>query len=111
VRTNPSAAFGAALLAATLAACSSDEPPAEPLRTVRTAELRYDGAAESNRYVGTVQARHEVEHAFRVGGKVIERRVEVGDVVRAGDILAVTGSAEAKTAAAAMLREPGYLPG
>ena len=31
--------------------------------------------------------------------------------LRAGDILAVTGSAEAKTAAAAMLREPGYLPG
>ena len=89
MRTNPSAAFGAALLAATLAACSSDEPPAEPLRTVRTAELRYNGAAESNRYVGTVQARHEVDHAFRVGGKVTERRVEVGDAVRAGDVLAV----------------------
>ena len=26
--------------------------------------------AEANRYVGTVQARHEVEQAFRVGGKV-----------------------------------------
>ena len=89
MRTIPSAAFVAALLAAMLAACTSDEPPAEPLRTVRTAELRYDGAAETNRYVGTVQARHEVEHAFRVGGKVTERRVVVGEAVREGDILAV----------------------
>jgi RND family efflux transporter MFP subunit len=44
---------------------------------------------EANRYVGTVHARHEVEHAFRVGGKVAERRVEVGQAVREGDILAV----------------------
>jgi RND family efflux transporter MFP subunit len=79
----------AAPLAAMLAACTPGKPPAEPMRTVRTAELRYNGAAEANRYVGTVQARHEVEHAFRVGGKVAERRVEVGQAVREGDILAV----------------------
>jgi RND family efflux transporter MFP subunit len=36
-----------------------------------------------------VQARHEVEEAFRVGGKVMERRVDVGQAVREGDVLAV----------------------
>jgi multidrug efflux pump subunit AcrA (membrane-fusion protein) len=39
--------------------------------------------------VGTVQSRHEVDQAFRVGGKVLQRRIEVGQTVGAGDILAV----------------------
>ena len=44
---------------------------------------------EAHRYVGTVQSRHEVDQAFRVGGKVVERRVDVGAVVREGDVVAV----------------------
>ncbi len=69
----------------------SEKPPAEPLRTVRTAEVRYDPgkASESNRYVGSVQSRHEVEEAFRVGGKILQRKVDVGQKVREGDLLAV----------------------
>ena len=76
-------------VAAMLAACSPESPPAEPLRPVRTVELRYDSARDANRYTGTVRARHEVEEAFRVGGKVLQRKVDVGQVVREGDILAV----------------------
>lgn len=79
----------AATIAAMLSACAPNKPPAEAPRPVRTSELRYDGAGEANRYVGTVQARHEVDQAFRVGGKVAERRVEVGQTVREGDVLAV----------------------
>jgi RND family efflux transporter MFP subunit len=75
-------------LIAVLTACSH-EPAAEVLRPVRTVEVRYGEAREAHRYVGTVQSRHEVEQAFRVGGKVVERRVDVGDVVREGDVLAV----------------------
>ena len=56
---------------------------------MRTVEVRYDDAPDTSRYFGAVQARHEVEQAFRVGGKVMERRVDVGDPVREGDILAV----------------------
>jgi RND family efflux transporter MFP subunit len=41
-----------------------------------------------SRYFGSVQARREVDQAFRVGGKVLERRVDVGDSVRQGDVLA-----------------------
>jgi RND family efflux transporter MFP subunit len=36
-----------------------------------------------------VQARHEVNQSFRVAGKVLERRVEVGETVREGDVLAI----------------------
>ena len=82
----------AALVAASLAAlagCGPKKPEAEAPRPVRTVELRYDQAHESNRYFGTVQARHEVDQAFRVGGKVVSRKVDVGQAVREGDVLAV----------------------
>ena len=86
MKTPIAAATVAALF---LTACSPEKPPAEALRMVRTAEVRYDRAAESNRYVGTVQARHEVDQAFRVGGKVASRKVDIGKTVREGDVLAV----------------------
>jgi membrane fusion protein, multidrug efflux system len=72
-----------------LSACSHDAPPAETLRPVRTVEVQYENAREVSRYFGSVQARHEVDQAFRVGGKVLERRVDFGDSVREGDVLAV----------------------
>ena len=86
---NPIAAASlAALIAAALAGCSH-EKQAEAPRPVRVAEIRYDHEQERNRYVGTVQVRHEVDQAFRVGGKVMQRRVDVGQAVREGDVIAV----------------------
>lgn len=85
-------------VAATLAACSADEPTAEAPRPVRTAEIRYDAAREANRYAATVQSRYEVEQAFRVGGKVARRLVEVGQTVREGDVLAVLDDSDYRLA-------------
>jgi len=79
----------AATVAALLAACGHDKSSAEAPRLVRTTELRYDMAAETNRYFGAVRARYEVDQAFRVGGKIVQRQVEVGQSVREGDVLAV----------------------
>jgi RND family efflux transporter MFP subunit len=81
-----------------LCACSQDKPPVQAPRTVRTAELRYDHAREANRYVGTVQSRHEVDQAFRVGGKVAQRKVDVGQIVNEGDVLAVLDDADYRLA-------------
>jgi RND family efflux transporter MFP subunit len=80
-------------IGAMMSGCS-DKPAAEALRTVRTAEIRYDKARETNRYVGSVLSRHEVNEAFRVGGKVIQRKVEVGQKVREGEVLAVLDDAD-----------------
>ena len=74
--------------AAILSACAP-KPTADAPRPVRTVEVRYDNVHETNRYVGTVQARHQVDQGFRVGGRVAHRLVEVGQVVREGDVLAV----------------------
>ena len=92
------AAYLALPIAALLCACTREKPPAEALRPVRTVELRYDKAAQANRYVGTVQARHEVDQAFRVGGKVVERKVEVGQSVREGEVLAVLDATDYRLA-------------
>lgn len=89
MKTSIGPASIAATIVSLLSACSHDAPPAEPLRPVSTVELRYGSAREVSRYFGSVQARHEVDQSFRVGGKVLERRVDVGQSVREGDVLAV----------------------
>lgn len=98
MNTSRAAALLAIAIAALLAACNRDKPQAEALRPVRTVELRYDKAAEASRYFGSVQARHEVDQAFRVGGKVAERKVEVGQAVREGEVLAVLDAADYRLA-------------
>ena len=85
-------------LATLLGACSPEPLPVEALRPVRTAEIRYDATREANRYAGTVQSRFEVDQAFRVGGKVARRLVDVGQVVHEGDVLAVLYDADYRLA-------------
>ena len=83
-----------------LSGCSH-EPHAEALRAVRTVEIRYDTPQETDRYFGSVQARYEVDQAFRVGGKVASRKVDVGQKVRQGDVIAVLDDTDYKLAAEA----------
>jgi RND family efflux transporter MFP subunit len=83
------ASSAVAVTAASLLACGSPAPAEEALRPVRTAVVRYDGAREASRYFGSVRARYEIDQAFRVGGKVMERRVDIGQTVSEGDVLAV----------------------
>jgi RND family efflux transporter MFP subunit len=82
---------------AILSGCSH-QPPPEPLRTVRTAEIRYDKTQETDRYFGSVQARYEVEQAFRVSGKVVSRKIDVGQKLRQGDVIAVLDDTDYKLA-------------
>ncbi|SCK55623.1 RND family efflux transporter, MFP subunit [Variovorax sp. HW608] len=91
-------AAGALAVAAMLSACSSHTPPVEAPRPVRMTEIRYDTARESNRYAATVQSRYEVDQAFRVGGKVVQRKVEVGQSVHEGDVIAVLDDADYRLA-------------
>lgn len=71
-----------------LAAC--DKPPAlpEPLRPVKTMRVSMEPGEAALSLPGEVRARHEAPLAFRVGGKIIECKVNLGDTVRRGQILA-----------------------
>jgi RND family efflux transporter MFP subunit len=97
VKSSLSVALFATSTAAILCGCSH-QPPPEPLRAVRTAEIRYDKTQETDRYFGSVQARYEVDQAFRVGGKVMSRKVDVGQKVRQGDVIAVLDDSDYKLA-------------
>ena len=72
-----------------LAACGEKAQPPEPQITM-VLPFSVDMGAGFNHaeYSGEVKPRHETALAFRVGGKLIERRVELGDLVIAGQVLA-----------------------
>lgn len=89
---------GALAVAVMLCACSPDQPSQQAPRPVRTVAINYDNNREMSRYVGTVQSRHEVDQAFRVGGKIVQRKVDVGQFVREGDILAVLDDSDYRLA-------------
>lgn len=76
------------LSAAVMTACSQAHPPAEPVRAVRTLTVSADSAGGTYEYAAEVRARTESRLGFRVGGKVVRRHVNVGDTVKAGQVLA-----------------------
>lgn len=57
-------------------------------RPVRVMEVRIAPRAASEVFSGNVQARVTADLGFRVGGKIVARPVEIGDRVRAGQVLA-----------------------
>jgi multidrug efflux system membrane fusion protein len=75
------------LTLALLVACAKDSPQEARLRAVRIATVA-DGHLVLRTYSGEVRPRYESKLGFRVGGKVLARHVDVGDVVPAGSVLA-----------------------
>jgi len=82
--------FCATLFAAAcvLSGCSKPAPPEEPLRAVKVMTVAEDAQRSSAEYSGEVLARVESRLGFRVAGKIIRRSVELGQRVRAGEVLA-----------------------
>ena len=74
--------------AAVLAACSKTEPAAEPVRAVRTLTVASGAAGGTREYAAEIKARTESKLGFRVGGKITRRTANVGDTVKAGQVLA-----------------------
>ena len=75
------------LFLAVLAGCGSEEVATEnnPLVKTKTISLR-TGASEGN-YPGAVKGRYETTMSFQVGGRILQRFVQAGDHVHAGDVL------------------------
>ncbi|MEY2689556.1 MAG: hypothetical protein RL375_3755 [Pseudomonadota bacterium] len=71
-----------------LAACSRPAVAPEPVRAVRTVKVGAEALAAGTDYAGDVRPRSESRLGFRVGGKLVRRAVELGDNVRAGQLLA-----------------------
>lgn len=72
-----------------LAGCQREvAPPAPEVRPVRTLTIDKRVAGSTVTLTGTVQAQNEVIQAFRIDGRLIERLVDVGDAVKAGQLIA-----------------------
>ena len=72
-----------------LAACSAEEEAAAPeIRPVRVVSVQELSGGETISLTGTVQAENEVNLAFRIGGRLVERLVSVGDRVAPGQVVA-----------------------
>lgn len=86
-----------------LAACGEKAPPAEKIDTgpklVKAIKVGAGGTAMDEAYSGEVRARIESPLGFRVGGKLVERYVDVGARVKAGQVLARLDPADQQLAA------------
>lgn len=71
-----------------LAACDQAAPPPEPVRPVRITTVSPQVYESRSSYTGEVRARYETNLAFRVGGKIVARYVEIGSEVKKGTLLA-----------------------
>jgi RND family efflux transporter MFP subunit len=89
-----------ALLAAALllSACGKTPPPAPAPRAVIAQVVGAKPADGTSVYSGEVRARYENDLAFRVGGKVIARHVDVGAAVKKGEPLARLDPQDARLA-------------
>jgi RND family efflux transporter MFP subunit len=84
---------------ALLAACKPAEAPLqESVRPVRTVTVLQQAGGETVSLTGQVQAQEEVSLSFRTGGRMIERSVNVGDQVKAGQVIARLESETAQNA-------------
>ena len=110
-------AFTIGVAALGLAACSegvtSQNEPA-PTQAVLVQPVHYQAEAGQRSFVAAIRPRVEADQGFRVQGKVAARKVETGQFVRAGDVLATLDpidlqlqleQAEAELAASNMVLE------
>lgn len=83
----PRAVLAAPLFLVMLAACDKPAPKADDVRPVRVVELAAGNGTERIEFSGDVRPRYESRLGFRVGGKIVERKVDVGATVRDGQVL------------------------
>lgn len=94
-------ATGASLIAAALVltACSKPAPSEEPIRAVKVVTVGLGTIQSGAEFSGEVRPRVESRLGFRVAGKLVRRPVELGQTVKAGQVLAQLDPQDYKLAA------------
>lgn len=75
-------------LVSILAGCGEAVVPPPEIRPVRTVVVEPRPIEDDRKAVGEIRPRQESDIGFQVGGKIISRAVDVGNSVKAGDLLA-----------------------
>ena len=89
----------AALSVLVLSGCSKPVPAEEPVRAVKVLTVAVEGFQSGAEFAGEVRARVESRLGFRVAGKIIQRPVEAGQRVKAGQLLAQLDAQDFRLAA------------
>lgn len=88
MRHSPLVAVLVAALCFSIVSCAKHEAPAVPPRPVRTVVVVGGSAGEASTYTGEIRSRYETDLSFQVGGKLVNRAVDVGANVKKGAVLA-----------------------
>lgn len=89
----------------TLSACSRQEAAQEPIRAVKLLTVGGSDLHLQGEYAAEVRARVESRLGFRVGGKLVQRQAEVGQRVKAGQVLAQIDAQDYQLGAQAALAQ------
>jgi multidrug efflux system membrane fusion protein len=86
-----------------LAGCSRPATAPEPVRAVRTQTIELESAGGTQEFAAEVRPRTETRLGFRVAGKMTSRSADIGQRVRAGQVLAQLDPTDLKLAQQASL--------
>lgn len=89
--------IGAALV---LTACHPKESAPPAPRPVVALPVHADGAAPLHTLPGEIQPRYATPLSFRIAGKIVERRVRLGDTVKPGQVVALLDASDVQKNAA-----------
>ena len=80
---------GLSFVSLLMSACSRPEiDTSEVIRPVRVVELQSSGNTSEESFPGQIEPRLQASLSFQVGGKMINRLVDVGDRVKKDQVLA-----------------------
>lgn len=85
--------------AALMAACAKTEPAPEPVRSVKVLTVGASSFQSGHEFSGEVRPRVESRLGFRVAGKIVKRQADLGERVKAGQVLAQLDAQDYKLAA------------
>src|SRR3981189_2749076 len=71
-----------------LTACSKEQPKKVEIRPVRVASVQHAVSGDTISLTGQIQAKDPINLAFRIGSRLQERTVTVGDPVAPGQVVA-----------------------
>jgi len=88
-----------------LVGCGKPTEQPTPPRPALVMTIPSEGVMSSMTIVGEIKPRYESSQGFRVAGKIIERKVEVGAVVQKGQLLAKLDNTDANLAVQANIAD------
>ena len=97
--------FVIGMLGLLVTACEKPLEPPPPPRPALVVIVGIEAANNAMVLVGEVKSRYEANQGFRIKGKIIERKVEVGSLVKKGQVIARLDASDLNLGAASSIAD------